>query len=502
MRIGGLASGMDTDAIIKSMMEAQRIPLTKITQKKQTLEWQLNSYREVNRKLQDFSKNTFNNMILSGSFNAKKMEISAPNDVSIKNKNSTSDFTGTINITQLAKNSTMQSDKIAAAAGKSAKDVTLADLGINGTTITISAIDENGVMVPKDVAVTSTDTLQNVMDKITKQTGVNAFFDAKTGQIAMTTKHGGANADGTSEIVVTSNGNIANGLGLDGKTVAPANKGQNAIFSVNGLTMTSSTNTVEVNGFEFTLNAANKTDISFSSKPDTEAILESVVKFVDEYNKLTEELNSLVRENKERKFQPLSAEEKAAMSEKEIEQWEAKAKSGLLKNDPMISHMITEMRSALMSSVEGLGSLKDIGIGSSTGKYAWQDNGKLVINEKKLTEAINTDPDKVHKLFSQTGAPVKPGDTVGEEGFAYRLKAIADSTIKKISNRAGSANATNATFTLGRNLEEMNKQMDRFGDRLKMMENRYYKQFAAMENAIQRANAQSTSLAGAFGGGA
>ena len=504
MRIGGLASGIDTDSIIKSMMDAKRIPLTKITQKKQTLEWQLESYRAVNRKLKNFSTNTFNNMVISDAFRAKKMEVSAPNDVTITNKNSTSDFAGTINIQQLAKYSTMQSDGIAntTTAGKSASNIRLADLGITGdTTLTIDAIDETGQ--PKagtQMTFSDTTKLSDVLDKINKDTGVNAFYDPGTGKSAVTTKNGGTVGTG-SEIVVS--GTLAGDLGLAGKTVDANNKGQNAIYTVNGLEMTSSTNKVEVNGFEFVLKEANQTDINFSSRPDTEAVMENIVKFVDEYNKLIEELNGLVREKTYRDFKPLSAEEKAAMSEKEIELWEEKAKSGILKNDPIISGMVSEMRSALMGSVDGQGSLKEIGIGGSAyGKYAYQDNGKLFIDEKKLKEAIDADPDKVHKMFSQAGTKTATGVVQTEQGFAQRLKAIAESAEKKIKARAGDATSTNAMFTLGRNLDAMNKQMDTFNTRLKLVENRLWKQFTAMETAIQRANAQSASLMNSFGGGA
>lgn len=501
MRIGGIASGMDTETLINDLMKAERIPLTKITQKKQTLQWQLDSYRAVNRKVKEFSDNTFNNMVLSTKFNAKITESSAPNDVSIKNKNSTSDFSGTIKIEQLAKNSTMQSDVLAAGAGKPAT-TTIADLGITGTSLKISAIDENGVMKENDVTIVSTDTIQSVMDKITKQTGVNAFYDAKSGQIAMSTKNGGANGNGSSEIVVTSTGDVASKLGLAGKTVDAANKGQNAIYTVNGLRMESSKNTVEVNGFEFTLKAANNTDINFSTKPDTDAVYDNIVKFVDDYNKLIDELNSLVREKTNRDFKPLSAEEKEAMSDKEVELWEEKAKSGLLKNDLVISGMVTKMRSALMGSVKDQGSLKDIGIATPGGQYAWQQDGKLVVDEKKLKEAINADPDKVQKMFAQTGAATTPGTTTGEQGFAVRLRAIAESSYKEIHKRAGDTGSTEASFTLGRNLKDINKQMDKFQDRLKVVEARYWKQFNAMENAIQRANAQSANLMNALGGGA
>lgn len=493
MRIGGLASGIDTESIIKDMMNAKRIPLTKITQKKQTLEWQLDSYRAVNRKLKDFSEKAFNNMILSDSFKAKKMENSSPNDVSITSKTATSDFAGTIGIQKLAKSATMQSDVIAAGAGTSS-DTTLDSLGISGTTITISAIDENGAMQNKTVTVDPLkDTLTTLMSKITKETGVNAFYDTGTGKIAMSTKHGGSNGN---EIVVTG-GDIADKLKLTGR---PVTTGSRAEYTVNGLQMSSSKNVVDVNGFEFTLKAETTSDVTFSSKPDTDAIVESVSKFIDDYNKLMDELNGLTREKTHRDFKPLSAEEKSAMSDKEIELWEEKAKSGLLKNDSILSATVTKMRSALMGSVKDQGSLKDIGIATPGGQFAWQANGKLEINVEKLKAAIEEDPDKIHKMFSQSfGGKNVP---VEEQGFAVRLRGIVQSAEQSIKERAGEAKSTNASFTLGRNLDAMNKQMDMFQTRLKLVENRLWKQFSAMETAINRANAQSANLASALGGGA
>ena len=98
MRIGGLASGMDTEGMIKELMNAQRIPLDKITQKKQYLEWQLDDYRAINRNLNDFSQNLFNNLILSSKLTQKTVNVSAPDDVAIRNISSSSDFSGTIKV--------------------------------------------------------------------------------------------------------------------------------------------------------------------------------------------------------------------------------------------------------------------------------------------------------------------------------------------------------------------------------------------------------------------
>ena len=84
------------------------------------------------------------------------------------------------------------------------------------------------------------------------------------------------------------------------------------------------------------------------------------------------------------------------------------------------------------------------------------------------------------------------------KGFARRLRTIVDNTQTSIAQRAGKVGAVNDTFSLGRSLKEMNNQIERFEERLKTMESRYWKQFTAMETAINRANAQSASLMNAF----
>jgi flagellar hook-associated protein 2 len=176
------------------------------------------------------------------------------------------------------------------------------------------------------------------------------------------------------------------------------------------------------------------------------------------------------------------------MKENEIEQWEEKSKSGTLRTDSTISSMLTQMRTALMGTLDGK-TLKSLGITTSNDYSA---NGKLVINEEDLKKAISQDPNKVHEIFSKDGTKVE------EQGFARRLRTIVDKTQKSIAQRAGKVGDVNDTFSLGRSLKDMNNQIERFEERLKMMENRYWKQFTAMETAINRANSQSASLMNAF----
>jgi len=501
MKISGLATGMDTETIIKNLMDANRIPLDKITQKKQYMQWQLDDYRATNRKLFDFSQKTLDTMILSTSFAQKTVSVSSPDDVAIKNMSSTSDFSGSLQIHQLAKNATMQSKSTSSApenrvlAEGLGTDQKLSDLGLTGKqTIEIEAMNNKGVMEKKSVIIDDSDeTLQSLLNKINSGTDVNAFYDAHTGQIAMTSKHGGAGG------IAITDGALKTVLKFDGALSIP---GQNADFTLNGLRTERPSNTFQINGFEMTLKqvtgepdipgVVGKT-ITFSSAPDTEKIFDSVVKYIDEYNKLIEDLNKQVRETKYRDFHALSAEQKKEMTDKDVELWEEKAKSGTLRNDSDITSMLNKMRTALTGAVGENGmTLKDIGITTSKN---YLDNGKLVINETDLKKAINDDPNNVHELFAKDG-----GTNAAENGFARRLRMIVDDSQKVIAKRAGKVGDVNDTFTLGRNMKDMDKQIERFEERLLQVESRLWKQFNAMESAIQRLNSQSASIMSSFGG--
>jgi len=514
MRVSGLATGMDTETIIRDLMNANRIPLDKITQKKQYLQWQLDDYRATNRKLFDFSQKTLDTMILSTSFTQKTVSVSSPDDVAIKNMSSTSDFAGTLQIHQLAKNATMQSaDKVGGPAGGPAGmpagmsvDSKLSDLGAEFTFdadgFTSITINAPGMKEPVTRVFSKDDSLSAVLVDINSNTGVNAFYDEHTGKIALTAKSSGKGNILDGKISVE--GSLGDSLKLTG-TNDTSKAGVNAEFTLNGLKTERESNTFQINGFEMTLKQVTgdpddpatpgivgKT-ITFSSAPDTEKIFDSVVKYIDEYNKLIEDLNKQVREPKYRDFHALSAEQKKGMTDKDIELWEEKAQSGTLRNDSDITSMLSKMRTALMGAVGENGmTLKDIGITTSKN---YLDNGKLVINETDLKKAINDDPNKVHELFAKDG-----GTNAAENGFARRLRMIVDDSQKVIAKRAGKVGDVNDTFTLGRNMKDMDKQIERFEERLLQVESRLWKQFNAMESAIQRLNAQSASLMSSFGG--
>ncbi|QPC47503.1 flagellar hook-associated protein 2 [Mangrovibacillus cuniculi] len=487
MRIGGLASGMDIDSLVKDLMNAERMPLNKLNQQKTFLEWQRDDYRKLNTDLFNFSNSIFDGVLRQSTYTKKNITTTNSAIANIKSVSSTSDFNGEITVTKLAKTASINSVG-AVAAGTT--------LGADEN-FTIQAIKKDGTL---GEAITiegkAGDSISTIVNKINsnKDVGVTAFFDEVTGRLSLTAKNSGNigasgenNTTADAEIVIT--GTEFRGMfRLNGyNTTTNGTVGENAEFTYNGLSTSRSTNTFTINGVEFNLKGVGTT--SFSSTTDVDSIFDSVKKFVDDYNKLIEDANSKINERRNRNFQPLTDEEREALSEKEAERWDEQARKGTMYGDSVIRSGLTQMRADLYSPIKNGGSpfaqLAELGITTSPN---FRDGGKLIIDETKLREAISADPDKVYQTFA------KDGTTFDEKGIARRLRETVQGTIKTIEQKAGRSTSTNSTFTIGRTLTGLDSQIQRFEDRLLQIEDRYWRQFGEMEKAIQRANSQSAYL--------
>lgn len=512
VRIGGLASGMDIDTLVGDLMKAERIPLNKLNQKKQVIEWQRDDYRAMNKLLADLDTSIFDGVFRQSTFTKKTVTTSNEAAVSVRNINATSNLNSSISVSRLAESANMVSSaRIGNASfdpnGKLAdqKDNFNTPFVLTDTTITIEAIGKDGNMPAAPVQITidpANDSLNSIIDKINNSNaGVVAFYDSVEGKVSLTAKNSGDNTAGA-EIKLTGNF-LTSQLNLDADSdlAAGASRGKvgtSAEFTINGLTTTRPTNTFVINGFEYTLKQTTGTNtVSVNSATDEEAVFKSITDFVNKYNETIAGINSKVTEERFRKYQPLSDEEREAMTEKQAEMWDERAKSGMLRNDSILSGALDKMRMDLYGQVgngtdgvnDNFDQLSEIGITTSKN---YLDKGKLIIDPNKLREAIKNDPNAIYKLFTNEST------VESEQGIARKLRATIKDTITTIEGRAGNAMRTNAQFTLGRNLTSIDKQIDRFEDRLIKVEDRYWRQFTAMEKAIQKANEQSAYLMSQF----
>ncbi|MFP3419232.1 flagellar hook-associated protein 2 [Bacillus sp. SIMBA_154] len=500
-RITGFSNVFDIDEIVSKLMKTEQAPLDKMTRQKQTLEWQRDSYREVNSKVKELDDLIYNlDLTRPSTYGAKK--VTSSNESAVTATGSTNATSGSIHVTQLATASVFKSSGTSgftAANGTFTFEVTTPD-STKPKTVTINTTD--------------TDTLDSIVTKLNNsQLGVTAYkgqiFDGTNyvDTIALTSRTTGEGVsikatDGNSASFMTQLGFQVDG---DNKLVATT-QGQKAQYEINGLKMENNNNTFTQAGITYELKGTTDEPVSLNVSTDVDTIFDKIKQFVDKYNELVEQINGKVNEKKNRDYHPLTAEEKKAMSDKEVELWETTAKSGLLRSDSILRAGASKIRSDFYADITTSDANKihitQIGITTSS-KY--KDGGKLEINEKKLREAIEADPQKISQMFISGSLNVDSKDQdkaqqqYQEQGIIYRVKNSLSAFTKSIQTKAGSTTMELKEYGLGKDLDSLTKRMSTFQDRLKMVEARYYTKFNAMDSAIQKLNNQSGYLSQLLG---
>ena len=170
--------------------------------------------------------------------------------------------------------------------------------------------------------------------------------------------------------------------------------GQDAEFVLNGLATTRKDNVFSINGVTFTLKQATipGQTINLSVGQDSQSVFSAVDDFVKLYNETLDDINKELMEERFAGYPPLTDEQKSVMSESDIEKWDEKSRSGLLKGDSMLQGMLDEMRRMWSDPVNGVANdtMKQLtNIGISTGSY--YDRGRLTVDKDKLMAAIEKD---------------------------------------------------------------------------------------------------------------
>ncbi|MDH5161289.1 flagellar filament capping protein FliD [Heyndrickxia oleronia] len=512
MRITGFSSGLDIDQIVKDLMKAERAPQDKIYQKQQWAEYQRDAYRDINLAMDKFKKSV-ENLRFQSTFNAYSATSSDSTSFSVKSTSNSIPGNYSVVVDQIAKIANLTSSDAIKSNGSNVKS---SDLILSpGETATIKVQSANG---EKEITIDDTFTysrlakeISNATDETTgKSLGLRAMFDDATSRFVIASKDLGAKQQiSLSDI----SGNIA-GLIKDGGDRTSANSltnpftvtGEDASVTVNGATVTSSSNNISVYGMNITLLKEDPgVTKTISVKSDSDNVFNSIKSFVEEYNKLIDTVNSKLNEKRYRDYQPLTKEQREALSENEAKLWDEKAKSGVLSRDSLLTETMSQLRTYLSMPVDGipsneLNSLSKIGI---TTEYMSLD-GKLQINEDKLREAINNNPEQIMNLFTKSGSKDTSTSTASlkDSGIGDRLYEMLKSTITKLNDKAGAPNtaANIDKSVLGKSISEYSTQYNDWIDKLATIESRYYKQFNAMEEAIQKLNNQMSYITSALGG--
>ncbi|WP_227394277.1 flagellar filament capping protein FliD [Jeotgalibacillus aurantiacus] len=353
----------------------------------------------------------------------------------------------------------------------------------------------------------SSQSLNQVFSKVnSSNAGVSMFLDNVTGQVSMMRKETGdfypsvpQDPPVADDIIV--GGSFATSLKLTAGDITKTS-GQNAVFTINGLETSRNSNTFTMSGVTFTLKEefTSGPPATLSINNDGNQVFESIKSFVENYNTLIGGIDLKLNEEKYRSYKPLTDEQRSELSDKQQEQWDDKAKSGLIRRDPTLTNALSSMRIDFYNPVanEGtdplLNQLAMIGIRTTSN---FREGGKLEINEAKLKEAINNNPEAVEALF--IGAASSTNES--EQGIIHRLSDTVTETLDRLRDKAGNQFSTLQNYAIGKSIFNVDERIQRFEDRLIQVENRYWAQFTAMEQAVNRANSQGMYLMQQFGMG-
>lgn len=433
LRLSGLASGMDTDSMIQSLMKVERLKVDRYEQSKQIALWRQEAYNSMNKTFANFILNTRKDMGLTKvTSTGLALGNSYTNLDYIRKAISSNETAATVSSTSKAVNGSFNLDikSVAKAATLTSAEITNDDLkGLASLrTETAEGIEKyykeirfniNGdeIVVSKEVQSVDEEvnfTIDDIVKVINNNKGkseTTAFYDKNTKRLFI---QGYASEDmvkglanDKNEFALTINGIGAGGEGLvsllKSGTVGEdyfVGDGTIAEVKVNGLSIRQASNIVKFNALNIELKAQGTTTIKVDTNID--GIMEKVEKLINDYNELVDKASKTLSEKRYPSYHPLSQEEKKAMHENDAKLWEEKAKSGMLNRDETIQRVLQNARNDLYREVGGVtGSFKHITeIGITTEKYSrGTTGGKLQIDKEKLREAIEKDPEGVMELL-------------------------------------------------------------------------------------------------------
>jgi flagellar hook-associated protein 2 len=452
MNVMGLYSGIDM-SMVEQIMEAERAKGVRFTQQKEKYTKSQNAWRDMNTRLDSLYKR-LEDLQKPETFSSKSVKMTGPENVSVSASTNAATGDYRVQVQQLATQTRLSGKRV-----ETGGDIRTAlnksgNLEINtggGDSLNIE-IDEN-------------DSLRSISDKINNSTANSGIRSSIVDNrlILTHTEYG--------EKPLEVGGSLASDLGFDGVTAVI---GQEAEFTIDGLSITRSSNTIDdvIEGLTFNLtNVHNENDstvISVTENLDKAA--EALQKFVEQYNSTQNFIRS-----------QLSVGDPSAENNQ----------TGTLTGDGTLMRLQSSLRS-MMTSSESHGTsikgLQDLGV-------TIDRNGTASFDRAVLDKQVRDNPNEVSRFFSSSerisetieddeGNPVTNTRTE-RKGFSQDMRSFVN---QYISSTDGIIKSRRDTYD--RMIRDVNDRITRFEERLDMRRDRYIRQFTALDTAMMRAESQ------------
>ena len=546
-RITGLATGLDVDTLVQETMQAYQTKIDTVDQQKKVVELQQEMYREVITDCRNFYNDYFdisksNSIILQKNWSATTFESSS-SAVTVTGGAGAEAANYSVKVESIAKaasykleasetNGTVyiNNTKVELGTAKTdAEKVKLINEALKDKGVTAKYSDfEKGIVLTttklgsdETISLTTQEPKTEIGDKdyfkklvsecenntnVTTVNGKKQFtFKVDVTQVTVDCTDGisedkikSAMKKAGMDIVEEKSGGFKITYPADSKAVKANGSDCKATITKDGKTYEvegNKTNNITLDGVTFKFNNVTKEDAQITGKADVTKVKENIVKFVNDYNKLMEKLNTLITEKRDKSYMPLTDAQRKEMSESEIELWEKKVKEGQLSRDSDLTRIRNAMKSTMSSLVGGTSSsLKSIGI-TPVADYNGTKNGTFTIDEDKLTSALENNMEDVMKLFVSTGTDKDESD----KGLLQKLKSVFDtetqtnkgSLIKK-AGIVGSSTASNNT--LSKQITKYEEKISRMQTIFSSKQQALYTKYSRLETLMNNLNSQSNYL--------
>jgi flagellar hook-associated protein 2 len=447
--LSGLASGLDSEALITQLMQLQAQPKVRMQRKEKFYEQRETTLNDVGTRLKNLQTAAKDLGSVLTWASSQTVESSAPTQVAAS----------------LLAGSAPGGHQLAVSKLASADQWTF-DFASPAADTSITLTPEDVTKSPVTVQIAAGATIQSVAESINGVASSPAYAVVVGDKLVLSSRTSGA-AYGLSSAVAADGTTLSNGV---------LKAGADAEFTVDGgAVQTSASNVVTsaVPGVQLTLKALTAPGESVTisvSEPQTDKakVKDAIKRFVDQYNSTIDFVRS-------------KTTEKRIMSPAN----DADAVKGVLYADTGLSALLSSMRTAISNAgPAALDQLSELGIttGAATGGASNSDSlvGKLVIDDAKLDSALTNNLNDVKSFFGSTGTG----------GFVDRMNGLLDPYNRSdglIASRKAEADAQ-AT--------DQRTQADRLDARLALEEDRLRKQFANLETVLSNSQSQQSWLTG------
>lgn len=537
-------TGMDMDALVKASVTTYQSKYDAAYKKETVAEWTKSAYADLYTELAKF-KATASDYKLQSKTTAHTTTSGDSSVVTATANGDALNLSHDVTVNTVARNASLQSKSAITRATGTSTSKLLSDVA--GITLTDANKDSLAVAISFDVQDSATSTekrtvsytykdlqtktltdmasdIKNLTTKTaddkTTNTNITASYDATNDTMNIYNKKAGAD----NIIKISANTSTISGDQLesqtktlltnlhlatyDGATLSsPLDAtalnvntitGVSSSITVDGQTYTGDTNAITVAGVTYTANkksSSGSTTVSVGT--DTDTLVKSVQTFVDSYNTLLDKMTAQLHATKSSTYGALTSDQKSAMTADEITAWETKAKTGILRNDSLLSKTVDDMRNAMTMTVSGGGLYKTAGsIGLTVGD--WKTYGHITLDTDKLKTAIADDPSIVDKILAGDNKSTSTTD-MDSQGVATRLSNLLTVDLKNFSDKAGTSASTSDTSVLGTQITDMNTNLTALLKALQDKQDYYYTKYNAMESAVGQLTSSLTSVTSFLG---